>query len=84
MDTLAKFVAAMQTLPTRGAMLDYHVDKNFNSTNPVSVWSRSVVMWGNKFSKVFYTLTLCRMYIKVLTHEIFCQAARSRGTIIPQ
>ena len=84
MDTLAKFVAAMQTLPTRGAMLDYHVDKNFNSTNPVSVWSRSVVMWGNKFSKVFYTVTSCSMYTKVLTHEIFCQAARSRGTIIPQ
>jgi hypothetical protein len=58
MDTLAKFVAAMKTLPTRGAMLDYHVDKNFNSTNPVSVWSRSIVYWGTKFSKVLYTVVI--------------------------
>ena len=84
MDTLAKFVAAMKTLPTRGAMLDYHVDKNFNSSNPVSLWSRSIIFWGKKISKVLYTVTLHSIYTRVLTHEIFCQAARSRGTIIPQ
>jgi hypothetical protein len=63
METLAKFVAAMKPLPSRGAMLDYHVDKNFNSTNPVSVWSRSIIYWGKYFSKVLDTVTLYIYYI---------------------
>ena len=46
MSTLARFVAWMKQLPTRARLVDYHLDKDFNTTNLISRWSRSQIAFG--------------------------------------
>lgn len=46
MKTLAAFVAYMHMLPAQMRHFDFHVDKEFNTTNPKSAFSRSIISIG--------------------------------------
>jgi hypothetical protein len=43
---LANFCAHLKLLPTRAGLVDFFFDQNFNVSNPVSMYSRSITYFG--------------------------------------
>lgn len=46
MDTLAEFVAWMMKLQTRAPFVNFHLDKDFDTSNLVCKWSRASISFG--------------------------------------
>jgi len=42
MQALAEYVAWMKELPSRAMYVDFHVDKNFNTTNTANAFTRTL------------------------------------------
>lgn len=46
MQALAEYVAWMKELPSRAMYVDFHVDKNFNTTNTANAFTRTIMFFG--------------------------------------
>jgi hypothetical protein len=51
MPTLAKFVAYMKELPSQAMFVDFHVDNKFNTSNPKSQFTRSILPFGGPLDR---------------------------------
>ena len=50
LEQVSLFAAHMLELRTKRLFVDFGVDKNFNLTNPVSMFSRAIMFWGGPFA----------------------------------
>lgn len=50
LEQVTSFAAHMMQLNTKRGLVDFGFDKNFNLTNPVSMFSRAIVLWGRPLS----------------------------------
>ena len=46
MQALAEYVAWMKELPSRAMYVDFHLDKNFNTTNTANAYTRTIMFFG--------------------------------------
>ena len=46
MQALAEYVAWMKELPSRSMHVDFHLDKNFNTTNLANAYTRTILNFG--------------------------------------